>query len=83
MSVNRYEKERKALVVLQQLLSDERDQSEITPTVIREKLKLVISIHATWQDIDVNWVVGESIRRNSIWSSPDLTLSNEDAIPTL
>lgn len=78
MSVNRYEKERKALVVLQQLLSDERDQSEITPTVIREKLKLVISIHATWKDIDVNWVVGESIRRNSIWSSPDLTLSNEE-----
>jgi len=78
MSLSKYARERKAIVVLQQLLSEEYHQSEITPTIIREKLNALISFQPSWHDIDQEWVLSESIRRNSIWASPDVTLFNNE-----
>lgn len=58
----------KVIKMVQTLLESERRETEITPALISEKLKLVIPLNPEWKDVDKDYLLDELIRRNSISS---------------
>ena len=64
---------------VQELLLDEADRTSITPTVIDEKIELVLAMNPKWRDgLDRQSVVEELIRRFSLWIGQDATLQNNE-----
>jgi len=58
----------KIIKMVQTLLESERRETEITPALIAEKIKLVIPLNSEWENIDEDYLLDELIRRNSISS---------------
>jgi hypothetical protein len=68
----------KVVKFVQELLLEETDRSNITPTLIAEKIDLVTKMNPKWgQDLDRNAVTDELIRRFSLWIGQDTTLKSE------
>src|SRR5262249_13191276 len=62
----------------QELLLDEADRSAITPTVIAQKIDMVLAMKPTWgEGLDRNAVTDELIRRFSLWIGRNSTLKSE------
>jgi hypothetical protein len=71
--------ENKQIVVkfVQEILLSEDDKSTITPTLILEKIKVVVAMNPKWGvDLEREAVVGELIRRFSMWIGVDTILTN-------
>jgi hypothetical protein len=67
------------LKLAQTLLITEADQSSITPTLIAEKIDLVMALNPKWQEeLDRQWVTDELIRRFSLWVGQHATLQNNE-----
>lgn len=68
----------KVVKFVQELLLEETDRSNITPTLIAEKIDLVTKMNPKWgQDLDRDAVTDELIRRFSLWIGQDTTLKSE------
>lgn len=69
--------ESRIVKIVQELLLDEDDKSAITPTVISEKIDLVLAMNSRWsQGIDREAIIDELIRRFSVWMGDDLVLQD-------
>ncbi|MBI1676079.1 Z1 domain-containing protein [Shewanella sp. DW31] len=67
------------LKIVQVLLQGEQDKSLITPTLIDEKISIVLILNPPWNEtIDRNWIIEELIRRFSVWIGKDASLINND-----
>jgi hypothetical protein len=68
----------KVIKIAQELLLDESDRSSITPSLIAEKVELVIRMSPKWgAGLDREAVTDELIRRFSLWIGEDSTLKND------
>ncbi|MFZ2987539.1 Z1 domain-containing protein [Ideonella sp.] len=68
----------KVVKVVQELLLDEDDRSGVTPSLIEEKIDLVLAMNRKWADaLDREAVVDELIRRFSMWIGEDTTLKSD------
>ena len=73
--------EKKLIVVkfVQEILLSEDDKLTITPTLILEKIELVVKMNPKWGiDLDREAVVEELIRRFSTWIGIDTVLTNPE-----
>ena len=71
--------ENKQIVVkfVQEILLSEDDKSTITPTLILEKIKVVVAMNPKWGiELEREAVVEELIRRFSMWIGVDTILTN-------
>jgi hypothetical protein len=70
--------QQKVIKIVQELLSDVADKSAITPTLINEKIELVVSLNPRWgADLDRAAARDELIRRFSIWIGQHVILKND------
>ena len=67
----------KVIKIVQELLHDEEDKGSVTPALIEDKIKLVLTMSPKWREgLDRQAVVDELIRRFSIWIGQDAMLRN-------
>jgi hypothetical protein len=71
--------------IVQELLQEEPNKAAITPSLIAEKIKLVVTMNPKWgTELDWDAVTDELIRRFSVWRGQDMSLvSNEGHVPWL
>lgn len=63
--------------IVQELLQEEPDKTSITPSLIAEKITLVLMMNPRWaEELDRNAVTDELIRRFSVWLGQDTALVN-------
>ena len=68
----------KVVKFVQELLLDEEDRSAITPSLISEKIDVVLGMNGKWgEDLDRQAVIEELIRRFSLWIGEDATLKSD------
>jgi hypothetical protein len=73
-----HETQQKVVKFVQELLLDEADRSSITPTLIAEKIEMVIRMNPKWGDgLDREAVTDELIRRFSLWIGQDTMLRSD------
>jgi hypothetical protein len=71
--------EQRIIKLVQELLLDEEDKAVITPTLIGEKIDLVVAMNPKWSGgYDRQTVTDELIRRFSLWIGQDATLQNNE-----
>ncbi|MGB4101271.1 MAG: Z1 domain-containing protein [Alphaproteobacteria bacterium] len=71
--------EERIIKLVQEFLLDEADKTAITPTMIGEKLDLLLTMSPKWRDgLDREKVTDELIRRFSLWIGQDATLQNNE-----
>jgi hypothetical protein len=77
--------ERKMVKIVQELIADVEDKSNITPVLISEKIELALLLNPRWAEgLNRDAVTDELIRRFSVHIGADTTLvSNEGHIPWL
>lgn len=62
---------------VQELLLDEGDRAAITPSVIAEKINMVVTMKPSWgENLDRDAITDELIRRFSLWIGQDTTLKS-------
>ncbi len=67
----------KVIKVVQELLIDIAETTEVTPSVIDEKIDLVLMLNNEWGiDLDRSYVIEELVRRFSVWIGHDTSLVN-------
>lgn len=70
--------ESSVIKIVQELLAGEKDSGPITPTLIDEKISLVLMMNRKWAaDLDREAVTDELIRRFSVWIGDDISLSDD------
>ncbi|RRU70676.1 Z1 domain-containing protein [Stenotrophomonas maltophilia] len=70
--------ESSVIKIVQELLAAEKDPGPITPTLIDEKISLVLMLNPKWAvDLDRDAVTDELIRRFSVWIGDDISLSDD------
>lgn len=70
--------ESSVIKIVQELLAGEKDSGPITPTLIDEKISLVLMMNRKWAaDLDRDAVTDELIRRFSVWIGDDISLSDD------
>ena len=63
--------------IVQELLQGEPDKAGITPSLIAEKITLVLMMNSRWaEELDRDAVTDELIRRFSVWLGQDTSLVN-------
>lgn len=68
----------KVIKFVQELVLDEVDKSDITPTVIEQKIDEVLQMRPRWgEGLDRQAVCDELIRRFSVWIGQDATLQSD------
>lgn len=68
----------KVVKFVQELLLDHEDRSDITPSLIAEKITLVISMNPKWgEGLNRDAVTDELIRRFSMWTGQDTALTSD------
>jgi Z1 domain len=68
----------KVIKFVQELLLDEEDKTAVTPTLISEKIDMVIAMKPKWgEGLDRDAVTDELIRRFSLWIGQDTTLKSD------
>ena len=78
MSSGAEETRQKVVKFVQELLLDEEDRSTIIPSLISEKIDLVLGMKKEWGDgLDRQAVIEELIRRFSLWIGEDATLKSD------
>ena len=78
MTYNTQEIELKVIKFVQELLLDERGRRSITPTVIAEKIEMVLRMSPGWGDgLNREAVIDELIRRSSEWIGKDAILKSD------
>lgn len=71
--------EQRIIKFVQELLLDEADRASITPSLIDQKIELVLGMNPKWRDgLDRVAVTDELIRRFSLWIGRDATLENNE-----
>jgi hypothetical protein len=71
--------DQRIIKLVQELLLDEEDKAAVTPTLIGEKIDLVLAMNPKWRDgLDRQAVTDELIRRFSLWIGQDATLQNSE-----
>lgn len=79
MAATAEENRRRVVKFVQELLLAEDDRSAVTPTLIAEKIDLVVVMQPKWgEGLDRGLVIEELIRRFSIWIGQDATLKNNE-----
>ena len=77
MSTNNGRSQEKVVKTVQELLLDEEIRSAITPTLISEKIDMVLAMTPRWgESLDRGAVIDELIRRFSLWIGQDTVLFN-------
>jgi hypothetical protein len=72
------ENQQKVVKLVQELLLDEADRSVITPSLIAEKIELIISLNPKWgEGLNMNLAIDELIRRFSLWIGQDTMLRSD------
>jgi hypothetical protein len=72
------EKQQTVVKFVQELLLYEQDRSQISPSLIGQKIDLVVAMQPAWGvDLDRVAVTDELIRRFSLWIGNDTTLQND------
>jgi len=72
------EPESKVIKFVQELLLDVDDKALITPTLISEKIDLVLTMSPQWGiKLNRNVVIDELIRRSSLWVGQDTVLKSD------
>ncbi len=65
--------------IVQELLQGEQDKTTITPSLIAEKIALVLLLNPRWaEELDRDAVTDELIRRFSVWLGQDTSLVNNE-----
>lgn len=78
MSTNPDENRQRVVKFVQELLLDQNDRSAITPSLISEKIDMVVAMMPSWADgLDRRAVTDELIRRFSLWIGQDTTLKSD------
>lgn len=71
--------DQRIIKLVQELLLDEEDKAVITPTMIGEKIELVLAMNPKWREgHDRQAATDELIRRFSLWIGQDATLRNNE-----
>jgi hypothetical protein len=69
----------KVVKFVRELLLEEADRSGITPTLISDRIDMVLRMRPSWgAQLDREAVIDELIRRFSLWIGRDSTLKNEE-----
>jgi hypothetical protein len=72
------ETQQKVVKFVQELLLDEEDRSSITPSLIAQKIEMVVRLNPKWgYDLDREAVIDELIRRFSLWIGQDTMLRSD------
>lgn len=78
MSSAANETQQKVVKFVQELLLDEEDRSSITPSLIAEKIEMVVRLNPKWgYGLDGEAVIDELIRRFSLWIGQDTMLRSD------
>lgn len=78
MSMHNESHQIKVIKFVQELLLDEENRVAITPTLIDEKIEMVLKMNPKWGvELNKQTVIDELIRRFSLWIGHDTTLKNE------
>ena len=78
MNTAAQENRQRVVKFVQELLLDEEDRSAITPTLIAEKIDVVVRLKPRWgEGLDRDAVTDELIRRFSLWIGKDATIKSE------
>jgi hypothetical protein len=78
------ERQQKVIKFVQELLLDEEDHSQISPSLIGKKIDMVVALQPAWGvSLDRDAVTDELIRRFSLWIGDDTTLRDKGHAPWL
>lgn len=78
MALSSDESSQRIVKFVQELLLDEDELTAITPSLIAEKIDLVVAMKPSWgKDLNRNAIIDELIRRFSLWIGQDTTLKND------
>lgn len=68
----------KVVKFVQELLIDEKNRAAITPTLITEKINMVIAMQPSWgENLNRDAITDELIRRFSMWIGQDATIKSD------
>ncbi len=71
--------DQKVIKFVQELLLDEADRKSVTPSLIDEKIELVLAMNPKWREgFDRQATIHELIRRFSLWIGQDAALRNDE-----
>jgi len=72
------ENRQRVVKIVQELLLNEENRSGITPSLIVQKIDMVVAMMPRWGDgLDRDAVIDELIRRFSLWIGQDTTIKSE------
>lgn len=78
MAIASDENSQRVIKFVQELLLDEEDRTGITPTIISEKINMVVAMMPSWgENLDRDAITDELIRRFSLWIGQDTTLKSD------